>query len=47
MIEGVEMLRKKGAEVIMASFPALNEIAINFYKKIGFRPVEYLFAKEV
>jgi Histone acetyltransferase HPA2 and related acetyltransferases len=47
MIEGVEMLRRKGAEVIMASFPALNEIAINFYKKIGFRPVKYLFAKEV
>jgi len=47
MMEGVEQLRKKGAEVIMASFPALNEIAINFYKKMGFRPVEYLFAKEV
>jgi ribosomal protein S18 acetylase RimI-like enzyme len=47
MMEGVEQLRKKGAEVIMASFPALNEIVINFYKKIGFRPVEYLFAKEV
>ncbi len=47
MMEGVEQLRKKGAEVIMASFPALNEIAIYFYKKMGFRPVEYLFAKEV
>ncbi|MGC9050217.1 N-acetyltransferase family protein [Pyrobaculum sp.] len=47
MMEGVEQLRKRGAEVIMASFPALNEIAINFYKKMGFRPVEYLFAKEV
>ncbi|MCX8137845.1 GNAT family N-acetyltransferase [Pyrobaculum aerophilum] len=47
MMEGVEQLRKKGAEIIMASFPALNEIAINFYKKMGFRPIEYLFAKEV
>ncbi|MEM4081456.1 MAG: GNAT family N-acetyltransferase [Pyrobaculum sp.] len=46
LIEGITHLRKKGAEVIMASFPALNEIAMNFYKKIGFRPVEYLFAKE-
>lgn len=47
MIEGIEQLRRKGAEIIMASFPALNEIAINFYKKMGFRPVEYIFAKEV
>lgn len=47
MMEGIEQLRKKGAEIIMASFPALNEIAINFYKKMGFRPIEYLFAKEV
>lgn len=46
MVEGISQLRKKGAEAIMASFPALNEIAINFYKKMGFRPIEYLFAKE-
>lgn len=47
MAEGIDQLRKKGAEVIMASFPALNDIAINFYKKMGFRPIEYIFAKEV
>ncbi|MEM1615607.1 MAG: GNAT family N-acetyltransferase [Pyrobaculum sp.] len=46
MMEGIEALRKKGAEIIMASFPALNEIAINFYKKMNFRPIEYLFARE-
>jgi len=47
MMEGIELLRKKGAELIMASFPALNEIAVNFYKKMNFRPIEYLFAKEI
>ncbi len=46
IVEGMNQLRKRGAEVIMASFPAHNEIAINFYRKLGFRPVEYLFAKE-
>lgn len=47
MMEGIEQLWKRGAEVIVASSPALNEIVNNFYKKMGFRPVEYLFAKEV
>ena len=47
MMEGIELLRKKGAELIMASFPALNEIAVNFYKKMNFRPIEYLFAKGI
>ena len=47
MMEGIEHLRKKGAELILAAFPALNEIAVNFYKKMKFRPIEYLFAKEI
>lgn len=46
MMEGIDQLRRKGAEVIMASFPALNEIAVSFYKKMNFRPIEYTFAKE-
>lgn len=45
--EIIEALRKKGAQMIMADFPALNEIAIEFYKKMNFRPIESIYAKEV
>ncbi|KUO85661.1 GNAT family N-acetyltransferase [Thermoproteus sp. CP80] len=47
MSEAMDALRRKGAQMIMADFPALNEIAIEFYKKMNFRPIESIYAKEV
>ncbi|MGC8972970.1 MAG: GNAT family N-acetyltransferase [Thermoproteus sp.] len=47
MSEIMDALRRKGAQMIMADFPALNEIAIEFYKKMNFRPIESIYAKEV
>ncbi|MFP3169425.1 MAG: GNAT family N-acetyltransferase [Thermoproteus sp.] len=47
MSEAMDALRRKGAQMIMADFPALNEISIEFYKKMNFRPIESIYAKEV
>ena len=38
-------LKKKGAELITAEFPSQNEIAKNFYDKIGFRSLTNVYAK--
>ncbi|MEL9991118.1 MAG: GNAT family N-acetyltransferase [Thermoproteus sp.] len=47
MNEVMDALKRKGAQMIMADFPALNEIAVEFYKKLNFRPVQSIYAKEV
>ncbi len=47
MNEVMDALRKKGAQMITAEFPALNEIAIEFYRKMNFRPIESTYAKEM
>lgn len=39
-------LRRMGAEMIVAEFPAQNEIAVRFYAKRGFRALVNTFAKE-
>ncbi len=41
-----ETLKKKGAEMIVADFPARNEIASKFYTKRGFRALVDTFAIE-
>jgi ribosomal protein S18 acetylase RimI-like enzyme len=41
-----ERLKKMGAEMIVADFPARNEIATGFYTKRGFRPLVNTFAIE-
>jgi ribosomal protein S18 acetylase RimI-like enzyme len=41
-----ESLKKMGAEMIVADFPARNEIASKFYTKRGFRPLVDMFAIE-
>jgi ribosomal protein S18 acetylase RimI-like enzyme len=41
-----ESLKKMGAEMIVADFPARNEIASKFYTKRGFRPLVDTFAIE-
>lgn len=38
-------LRKKGAQLITAEFPTQNEIAKNFYDKLGFRSLMNVYAK--
>jgi ribosomal protein S18 acetylase RimI-like enzyme len=40
-----DQLRKKGAELITAEFPSQNEIAKNFYSKLGFRSLTNVYAK--
>jgi ribosomal protein S18 acetylase RimI-like enzyme len=37
--EATAALKQKGAGVVIAEFPAQNEIAVRFYAKRGFRPV--------
>ncbi|MGA2664813.1 MAG: GNAT family N-acetyltransferase [Nitrososphaerales archaeon] len=41
-----ERLKEMGAEVIVAEFPARNEIGSKFYTKRGFRPLVNTFAIE-
>lgn len=39
-------LLKERAEIITAEFPALNEIAVEFYTRLGFRGVVSVYARE-
>lgn len=39
-------LKKMGAEMITAEVPTLNEIAVRFYNKRGFRSLQQIFAKQ-
>jgi ribosomal protein S18 acetylase RimI-like enzyme len=39
-------LRKMGAEMITAEVPTLNEIAVRFYNKRGFRSLLQIFARQ-
>lgn len=43
--EASVQLRKKGAQLITAEFPSQNEIAKNFYDKLGFRSLTNVYAK--
>jgi ribosomal protein S18 acetylase RimI-like enzyme len=40
-------LKAKGAGVVVAEFPAQNEIASRFYAKRGFRPIQLLHARSL
>jgi ribosomal protein S18 acetylase RimI-like enzyme len=41
-----QKLKTMGAEMVVAEFPAQNEIAVKFYTKRGFRAVVNIYAKE-
>jgi ribosomal protein S18 acetylase RimI-like enzyme len=41
-----QILRERGAQLITAEFPSMNQIAVNFYTKRGFRPLTYVYARE-
>lgn len=43
---GIKKLKRMGAEMITAEFPAQNEIAVRFYHKRGFRALVNILAKE-
>lgn len=45
--EAMVRLRKKGAQIITAEFPTQNMIAVNFYNKLGFRPMFGIYGKSV
>ncbi len=45
--EASRRLREKGAVAIAAEFPHLNEIAVAFYRKLGFRPLTSVYIKEI
>jgi len=45
--EASRKLREKGAVAIAAEFPHLNEIAVSFYRKLGFRPLTSVYIKEI
>ncbi len=42
----IGILRERGAQLITAEFPTQNQIAINFYNKMGFRSLVSIYAKE-
>ncbi len=42
-----EEMRKRNITIITAEFPSLNMIALNFYKKIGFRNVTSVYGKVI
>ncbi len=39
-------LKEMGAKAIAAEFPHLNEIAVNFYRRLGFRPLTSIYIRE-
>ena len=44
--KAVERLREMGAQIITAEFPLLNTIAVEFYRKMGFRNLIGIYARE-
>ncbi|MEM4301596.1 MAG: GNAT family N-acetyltransferase, partial [Candidatus Caldarchaeum sp.] len=41
----VKMLKDR-VEIITAEFPSLNEIAVEFYTRLGFRGIVSIYARE-
>ncbi|GAB6943577.1 GNAT family N-acetyltransferase [Vulcanisaeta sp. JCM 14467] len=44
--KAIMMLRERGAQLITAEFPTQNQIAVNFYNKMGFRSLVSIYARE-
>lgn len=45
--EASKTLREKGAGLITAEFPSQHKIAVEFYEKMGFRPIFSKYAVEI
>lgn len=43
----IKTLRSRGVSLISAEFPPMNKIAVEFYTNMGFKPLLYMFFKEV
>ncbi|WP_393970690.1 GNAT family N-acetyltransferase [Oxyplasma meridianum] len=39
--------RKRNIELVTAEFPSLNIIALNFYKKMGYREIVSVYGKQI
>jgi hypothetical protein len=42
-----EECRKRGIDLVTAEFPSLNVIALNFYKKMGYREIVSVYGKQI
>jgi len=47
VVEATHLLRRRGAGLITAEFPSLHKIAVEFYEKMGFRPIISKYAVEI
>ncbi|HLH86451.1 MAG TPA: GNAT family N-acetyltransferase [Thermoplasmataceae archaeon] len=45
--KAVSELKKRSVELITAEFPTLNLIALNFYKKLGFRELVGIYGRNL
>lgn len=42
-----KILKSKGVTLVSAEFPPMNKIAVEFYTSLGFKPLLYVFFKEL
>ncbi len=42
-----KILRSRGIRLVSAEFPPMNKIAVEFYTNLGFKPLLYVFFKEL
>lgn len=43
----IKILRSRGISLVSAEFPPMNKIAVEFYTNMGFKPLMYVFFKEI
>lgn len=43
----IRILRSRGVSLVSAEFPPMNKIAVEFYTNMGFKPLMYVFFKEI
>jgi Acetyltransferases len=44
---GIRELKSRGVYLASAEFPPMNKISVDFYQRMGFKPLLYTFFKEV
>lgn len=42
-----KILKSRGIRLVSAEFPPMNKIAVEFYTNLGFKPLLYVFFKEL
>ena len=43
----IKILKSRGIGLVSAEFPPMNKIAVEFYTNMGFKPLMYVFFKEI